>query len=372
MHMLRSVDRRQIAMDFCCKGANPGEMAAEACALGAEVHHCQLLVPGVPFGIRFGRLIRTGKYDLVHVHTGIFSGTPSRIARASGAAVIASFHNVNFAPQKRSRTAWPVAWVRNAYARWSLQQAYRHANLITGCSQAVLEALGTTFSAGGPTREAVMRYGVPHLKMPSQEEMESARAELGISPRDRVVLSIGSLRAQKNHQAVVRIARRVCSTLPNARFLIVGDGPLRAQLTSQIEDANAGTEVRLAGKRSDIALLLAISDILLFPSKWEGFGIVALEAQMCRVPVIGSDIGALHEATVVNKSSLLFDVEDEAGMGDAIIELLLNEERRRYMGEQGSQFVDDNYSLASSVESLQALYRDVVTGNHGAESSRAV
>jgi glycosyltransferase involved in cell wall biosynthesis len=277
---------------------------------------------------------------------------------------------VSFLPQTRSHTALPVTWLRSAYARWSVQQAYRHADLITGCSHAVLSTIGTLCSAGGSATHAVMRYGIPDLESPSQREREGARAELGIAPTDQIVLSIGSLRAQKNHEAVIRIAQHVCRCLPNTRFLVVGEGPLRTELTTQIQNAKLAKEVRLLGKRSDIARLLAVSDVMLFPSKWEGFGIVALEAQMCRVPVVGSDISALHEATLVNKSSLLFDVDDEGGMGNAVLELLMDRERRRYMGEQGKKFVGENYSLSNSVECLQSTYREVVARKCGSGASR--
>lgn len=363
MGMLEAIDRREVAMDFCCKGPSTGELVGHASELGATVHHCPLDLTQRVFRRSFARLLCEQKYDIVHVHTEIFSGLPIVLAKQSGSAAIASFHNVDFVSHQKDGGGWAINAMRRYYGRYSVHRACDQADLVTGCSQAVLDSLADLIGVTRDFQRQVMAYGVPSPGKTSLDRTESLCDELGLNRDQRVIVNVGTLKLQKNQAAIVRIARLIQPRLPNVKFLIVGEGPLRGQLERQIADAGLEKTVLLLGRRNDVHDILSLADLFLFPSLWEGFGIAALEAQQQSIPVVGTDIPALQEATVPGKSSLLFPATDEQGIADSLIELLLDEKARREMGQAGADFVQGHFSLDASARNLRELYQ-LVSARH--------
>ena len=98
LSMLRAVPRDECVMDFVCKGAGTGPLAPVAEELGARVHHCPLGPAHIPFARGLARILKEGRYDVLHCHLDVYSGFPVWVARRRGVRVISSFHNTQFPP----------------------------------------------------------------------------------------------------------------------------------------------------------------------------------------------------------------------------------------------------------------------------------
>ena len=138
---------------------------------------------------------------------------------------------------------------------------------------------------------------------------------------DSIVTHISNFRSVKRVVDVVRIFARIAAHLP-ARLLFVGDGPERVRAQDVAEELGVGERVLFLGKQLSVAELLSCSDLFLLPSEHEAFGLVALEAMACGVPVIATRVGGIPEVVTDGESGHLAPVGDVDGMAEQGIALL--------------------------------------------------
>ncbi len=159
--------------------------------------------------------------------------------------------------------------------------------------------------------------------------LEAARARLGIAPGDKVLTYIGGFNRHKNVLRLIEAMPRILAACPGARLVIVGrtTGDRFWDNVDELKagasrDARASDRIGFAGEISDadMAELLNLSEALVFPSLWEGFGLPAVEAMYCGTPVLASDRSSLPE--VVGDSGILFDPERTEDLAGAAIRLL--------------------------------------------------
>jgi L-malate glycosyltransferase len=139
-------------------------------------------------------------------------------------------------------------------------------------------------------------------------------------PGEKLVMHISNFRSVKRVTDVVRIFARIARELP-ARLVFIGDGPERATTQQVAEEEGVGRRVLYLGKQESVAEILACGDLFLLPSDNEAFGLVALEAMACGVPVVASRVGGVPEL-VVEPAGILRPVGDVDGMAAAGLSLL--------------------------------------------------
>jgi glycosyltransferase involved in cell wall biosynthesis len=172
------------------------------------------------------------------------------------------------------------------------------------------------------SRMTVIRNGVSIAEFTGRDGGAEVRSELGIHPDASVFGHVGRFVWQKNHEGLIRIARRVCARRPDARFLLVGDGPLRERVAGLVRDSGLEQAVIFVGLRSDVARLLSAMDLFVLPSVMEAFGLAAVEAQVAGVPVVAADAAGIREAVAPVFHKYLRDPHDAEGFADALLELL--------------------------------------------------
>ena len=138
--------------------------------------------------------------------------------------------------------------------------------------------------------------------------------------------------------------------------MLAGDGALRPQIESQIRELKLENVVSLLGLRDDVEQLLEAADLMIFPSLWEGLPVAVIEAQMKGLPVVGSDIGPMQEATLRSRTSMLFPLQEEEKMASAAAELLVDEPRRQAMGRAAVQFAKENFSSGANAARHLEIY----------------
>lgn len=353
--MLREIPRSNYEMNFCCKGTNVGTLAKVAKNLDAQVFHCPLSVGHFGFAQKLKRILVEERYQILHNHVETYSGFPVWVAKQLDIPVITSFHNTNSAPQT-SLTRLPlVRGLRSIYGAMSISYALRHSDLVTGCSQGVIQSIedrGTKIKH--PPH--VLYYGVNLPKLATSQERMTFRHSFGYKSETPIILHVGRLIEQKNHLAMLSVFQLVLEQIPTAKLLLVGEGPLRSVIEDAIAQRGLTKSVLLLGLRDDVPSLMSKCDVFLLPSIYEGFGLVSIEANAASLPVVGSKIPGLMEAVRDGETALLHEVQDVDGMAKSIMKLLSDRAYHKQLASTGRTWVKNHYSTAASANHLLKIY----------------
>jgi L-malate glycosyltransferase len=157
---------------------------------------------------------------------------------------------------------------------------------------------------------------------------------------------------------VVRIFAGIVATLP-ARLLLVGDGPERARAQQLAEDLGIADSVLFLGKQTSVTELLACSDLFLLPSESESFGLVALEAMACGVPVVATRTGGVPEVVEHGHSGYLAPIGATAEMATAGIELLSDADRWRH-ASAAARHDAERFSTDLVIPRYERLYQEIL------------
>jgi len=236
-----------------------------------------------------------------------------------------------------------------------VKYALQHSNIITGCSQSVLDSL-SGYEMADKSRFRLLYYGTDVPELPDTAAREAFRASFGWEPDTHLLVHVGRFFEQKNHRGLIKIFRDVQRVLPQARLLLVGDGALRKEIEHLVISKNMSPYVRFLGARDDVPDLLRHCDIFVMPSRFEGFGLAALEASAAGLPVVGSLTSGLIEAVDNGQTGLLFPPDKLDDMANGIIKLLQTPDLARRLGMQGRQRVQERFSIEVSASQLTSLY----------------
>lgn len=171
-------------------------------------------------------------------------------------------------------------------------------------------------------------------------------------PKPPVILTSARLTEQKGHTYLLDAAAEV----PQALFLVAGDGPTRSTLEEKARRLGISDRVRFLGFRSDIPALLASCDVFVLPSLYEGFPLAVLEALAAGKPVVATSAGGVAEIIRDGRTGLLVPPADPTALAHAIRRILKEPLRARTMAEAGRRLVRLHYSVESMVQSVSALY----------------
>jgi L-malate glycosyltransferase len=177
-------------------------------------------------------------------------------------------------------------------------------------------------------------------------------------PGEKIVTHISNFRAVKRTDDVVRIFAGIVATLP-ARLLLVGDGPERARAQQLAEDLGIADSVLFLGKQTSVTELLACSDLFLLPSESESFGLVALEAMACGVPVVATRTGGVPEVVEHGHSGYLAPIGATAEMATAGIELLSDADRWRH-ASAAARHDAERFSTDLVIPRYERLYQEIL------------
>jgi len=351
MHVWRHIDRTKFQFDFCFTKPQPGAYAPQIEALGGRMVACRLNQRN-PFGFarRFRALLRAGQYSVVHSHVHHFSGFVIRLAHRAGVPMrIAHSHSTSdgkgCGPSRILYRALMKHWIRK-YATHGL-----------AASEAAAETLfGTAWRSDARFR--IMHCGIDLGPLRQEVSREEVRRELGIPLDARVVGHVGSFRPPKNHAFLLEIAAEVVKLRAEVRFLLLGDGPLRPQMEAMARDLGIEKNVIFAGARSDVPrLMLGAMDLFVFPSLWEGLGIVLVEAQAAGLRCVCSD-AVPPEAAVVPDVVRYVRLSAGAGEWAAVVLRTLEYGRLREAGAL-EVIAKGDFNVQKSCQDLIGLYGQV-------------
>jgi glycosyltransferase involved in cell wall biosynthesis len=202
---------------------------------------------------------------------------------------------------------------------------------------------------------AVVRNGVDTDRYTPLANAPAVRRELGIGSSCPVAGIVAALRPEKNHQLFLKMAHRVARDLPEARFLVIGDGPCREPLEQQCRELGLHRQVMFLGSRSDVPRLLAAMDVFVLTSHIEANPVSILEAMSTGRPVVATNVGSVSEAVIDGQTGFLAPAGDAAALVERVMKLLLDPTLRRAMGRASRQAVVADWSIESMVSGYERL-----------------
>jgi glycosyltransferase involved in cell wall biosynthesis len=159
---------------------------------------------------------------------------------------------------------------------------------------------------------------------------------------------------------------RVLERWPDARLIIVGEGAERRALQEEISRRGLGASILMLGQRHDVAPLLSLSDIFVFPSEGEGLGLALLEAACAGKPVVATNSGAVPEVVEDGVSGYLVEPGNHEALAEAVLRVAESTDRAQTMGLRGQQIARQRFDLRTSVRKLEYVYLSVLKGQAAA------
>lgn len=190
----------------------------------------------------------------------------------------------------------------------------------------------------------------------------SALAGLGIGESDKVVGILAALRPEKDHATFLRAARLVAERVPQAKFLIVGEGPMRPEIERLIGRYGLGDRVVLTGARSDVPELLRAMDVFVLSSfSVECFPIALLEAMAAGRPAVCTAVGGVPEILEEPETGFLVPPHDPEALADRLVQILSDPVLAQQMGRAARARVGSLFSLAASVDTAEQALLEVAS-----------
>jgi glycosyltransferase involved in cell wall biosynthesis/peptidoglycan/xylan/chitin deacetylase (PgdA/CDA1 family) len=346
LDMLENADHTRFRF-LVCTVAGGGPLVEEIRRRGTEVFVFQKRFRfDASILLKLKRLIQQEKVDLVHTH--LFTADAwGRLAAvwAGVPAMVRSAHNSDI------------------WKRWSHRivdsMLLRRTCKIIAVSDSVKEYLKSLENV--PEEKIVtVTNGINTKRFEKPVDTDAIKESLGIRRTDRVIGIMGRLEAVKGHHVFLEAAQQLTLKHDALRFLIVGDGPLRAELKEKVDHSNLREKVIFTGLRRDIPDLMKILDCLVLPSTREGLPIVLLEAMAAGVPIVATTVGGIPEVISNDVHGKLIAPNDSSALVTAVDWILNHPEQAQEMVGRARARVASDYSVARTARQIEAVYEEVL------------
>lgn len=294
---------------------------------------------------RMASIVRSEGVDLIHVHEIGMGSYAAAVGVLLRVPLVVTVHG-------RNETAATGRVRRIAYGL-----ALRTANVVS-VSRELKTWIAGTYGLS-PDSIQVIENGIdlgPFDAIDRCESRRRVRNSLGIPDEAVVAVSVGRLFPVKNHDLMLRAFRGIGGNGPEARLVLVGNGPERGNLEEKARSYGLGGAVQFLGERGDVPAILAAADLFLLTSSSEGLSIAIMEAMASRLPVIATAVGDNGVLIQDGVTGRLVDVRDEAGLTEHMRRLIQDVELRREMGARGRERVERRFSRTKMVADYRRTY----------------
>jgi glycosyltransferase involved in cell wall biosynthesis len=296
------------------------------------------------------RVIKDVRPAIIHAHD------PHGVAMASLAL---AYQTGGPCPQLVASRRVDFHLKTNAFSRWK----YRQVRAFVCASDAIRHML--IDQAIEPDRAITVHEGIDlaHVDAAPAAKVH----ELFWLPHNAPVIgNIGALVPHKGQRHLIDAASLVVREVPDARFVILGEGELKPALEKQIADLALQKHVLLAGFRPDVLSILKGFDLFAMPSVTEGLGTSLLDAMACAKPIIASRVGGIPEVVRHGETGLLVPPKDARDLAAAIIRLLLDPALAKRFADAGLARVREKFSVERMVDETLAVYARLAGSSHAA------
>jgi N-acetyl-alpha-D-glucosaminyl L-malate synthase BshA len=292
--------------------------------------------------------------DLLHVHYAIPHSVSAYLAkemvRPHRLPVITTLHGTDITLVGNDRSYLPIT-------RFSIEKS----DGVTAVSVYLRDLTYREFDLSRPIEMIPNFVNCDVFRRSEDEGLKRKLAPQG----ERILVHVSNFRPVKRVMDVIEIFDRVHQRVPS-RLIMVGDGPERSNAEWLVRNKRLGCQVTFLGKQDSISEILSISDLMLLPSETESFGLVALEAMACEVPVVASSVGGIPEVIRHEADGFLAPVGDVDGMAARAVEILSDDAKRATMGANSRQHAQNAFSSHRIIARYEDYYEQVVREVQGA------
>lgn len=298
---------------------------------------------------KMATVARSEKLDLLHVHYAIPHSISAILARESikekrYVPVITTLHGTDITLVGADRSYLPIT-------RYGIQQS----DGVTAVSKSLKQATIETFDFD--EIEVIPNFICPkHYQKIADSPLKTELAPNG----ETLLIHVSNFRAVKRPADCVEILAKVLQKGGDARLVMVGDGPEYSAVHHRARVLGVLEKVEFVGKQPKISDYLGIADIALLPSELESFGLAALEAQACELPVVASRVGGIPEVINEGESGFMSDVGDTEKMSDDVLKLMTDKDLREAFGARGRELAVSRYSSEKIIPQYLAFYEKVL------------
>ena len=301
--------------------------------------------------VRMHEVVRTHRLDLLHVHYAIPHATSGWIARemledgGSSVRIATTLHGTDITLVGQDPSF-------HAITKFSIERS----DALTAVSEYLRRETFKAFGCTGCDVEVIHNFIDPEVydrsKYPAtiRDQVPAGR---------KVLMHISNFRPVKRVRDVVRIFAHVARAMPSV-LVMVGDGPDRVTAEKEAETLGVSDQTMFLGRLDAIAPLLAGADLFLLPTERESFGLSALEALACGVPVIGTKAGGLPEVVRDGVTGILCEVGDIEGMSAAAVDILSSPEKWKAMSDMAAADARERFSQQDIVSRYEDFYTRVL------------
>ncbi len=352
---LKYLDRKKFMPEVYCI-AGEGEIGREIRELGVPVKalNKKLYLWNVLLLYDLFRIFVKERPDILH--TSLFiPNTYGRVAaRLAGIdKVVTTLHNPDYSYEDNGRWTFKV---RKAIDKYS-------GKFCNSLFLAVSESVKDDFQKQLNFKNIEVLYNCIESERfvnSDKSKIIDKRRELGIAEDDVVLLNMGRLHPQKGQLCLIEAFNLISRENPKYKLIISGKGALETELKKRVKDFHLSDKVIFLQDRRDVPQIMAASDIFVFPSLYEGFGIVLVEAMASGLPVVASDIDGVREVVRNNIDGVLVEKENPEKLAEVIEALTKDKERRAYLAANARKRAVEMFDIRLYIRNLENIYQELV------------
>jgi L-malate glycosyltransferase len=308
---------------------------------------------------RFSRLLKRLNPDVIHAHD------PHGIAMASVALSLGS----GAAPGRREPALVASRRVDfhlkgNSFSKWK----YRQVDCFIAASEAIRQML---VADGVPERQTVTVHEGIDVDHVTAAPPVNVHETFWLPHHAPLVGNVAALVPHKGQRYLIEAAHLVVQDIPDARFVILGEGELREHLEKQVHDHHLEKHVLLPGFRTDVLGCIKGFDVFVMSSVTEGLGTSLLDAMACSRPIVATRAGGIPEIVEDGATGLLVPTRDARALAQAILDMLRNAELRGRLGAAGFARVHERFTVERMVAETAAVYQKLVGGKSEVQSPKS-
>jgi glycosyltransferase involved in cell wall biosynthesis len=349
--LAENLDRSRFEVFISSGGDGPlAEQASKKGIVYVPVSLGKWLSLGPPAEI--AGVLKEKKIDILHTHGGI-AGLYGRSAagRARTPAVVHTLHGIHYLHYRNP-------FLRRLYVLLERRYSRRTDRLVLVCQSDLRQA--RTHRLAPEEKMTVILNGTDFRPELGADDIPSRRSELGWLPDRPVIGTVARLHRQKGVVNLVRAAPKILSACPEVRIAVVGEGPQGASLRREAQRLGLEGRLLFLGERKDAASFMALFDVFVLPSLWEGLPFVLVEAAAWGKPIVATAVDGVPEILEDGKTGLLVPPKDPSALAEAVIRLLKDKKEAHRLGETARALVPPRFPLRRMVDQTQNLYLDVL------------
>lgn len=308
--------------------------------MGCAVHF--LGQDGVPWPWSVTRVVRSGRFDIVHTHSPLAASVLRVAARTIHPRPVLVYTEHNSWGPYRLPT------------RWANRLTYRLDDSTISVSRAARDSVPPTLRG----RVVPIDHGIDVEAVRSHLGRRSeARDRLGVAEDDVVLGVVANMRPEKNYPGVLEAATEVLRSSPRARFVSIGQGPLLDEIRRLHTASDLGDRFSILGHQPDAPALMAGFDVFFMGSHWEGLPVAFMEARALGLPVVVTAVGGLVDHVVDGVDGLLVPPGDPSALA-AALRRVVDDDELRAMLAAGSARSSSTFDARVAVRRIEACYPD--------------